>query len=179
MRELSKFFRNYCHANHKKKKGKLLPHIKGWLNRTVTSLTGYSLSDLMFGERNRSIFDKMLPEREQDTSDFEDLDTKLERTFSRIKRKAAERERRRQKGNTSWNLKLEDRVLIKGQNQSDTTKGVSGKFMHVYQGPCSINKILPHSTYQTADNKGKSRDEFNKWQLKPYGKENGPKSHQT
>jgi hypothetical protein len=29
----------------------------------------------MFGERNPSIFDKMLPELKQDTSDIEDLDT--------------------------------------------------------------------------------------------------------
>jgi len=50
----------------------------------------------MFGERKPSIFDKMLPELKQDTSDIEDLDTKLER----IKRKAVERERRRKKGNT-------------------------------------------------------------------------------
>jgi len=61
----------------------------------------------MFGERNPSIFDKMLPEVVQDTSDSEDLDTKFERTFSRIKRKAPKRERRRRKkGNTSWNPKL-------------------------------------------------------------------------
>jgi len=37
----------------------------------------------------------------QDTSYIEDLDIKLERAFSRIKRKAAERERRKKKGNTS------------------------------------------------------------------------------
>jgi hypothetical protein len=98
----------------------------------------------MFGERNCSIFDKMLPEVKQDTSDSEDLDTKFERTFSRIKRKAAERERRRKKGNTSWNLKMEDRVLMQGQNQSDATKGVIDTFMNVYQGPYIFNKILPH-----------------------------------
>lgn len=86
----------------------------------------------------------MLPEVKQDTLDSEDLDIKFERTFSRIKRKAVERERRRKKGNTSWNLKLEDRVLMKGQNQSDATQGVIDKFMNVYQGPYIFNKILPH-----------------------------------
>jgi hypothetical protein len=94
----------------------------------------------MFGERKPSIFDKMLPELKQDTSDIEDLDTK----FERIKRKAAERERRRKKGNTTWNPKLEDRVLIKGQNQSDAARGVIDKFMHMYQGPYIINKVMPH-----------------------------------
>jgi hypothetical protein len=94
----------------------------------------------MFGERKPSIFDKMLPELKQDTSDIEDLDTKLDR----IKRKAVERERRRKKGNTIYNPKLEDRVLIKGQNQSDAARGVIDEFMHMYQGPYIINKILPH-----------------------------------
>jgi len=50
----------------------------------------------MFGDRNPGIFDKMLPELKQDTSDIDDLDTKLER----MKRRAVERERRRKKGNT-------------------------------------------------------------------------------
>jgi len=57
----------------------------------------------MFGDRKPSIFGNILPELKQDTSDIEDLDIKLERAFSRIKREAAERERRRKRGNTSWN----------------------------------------------------------------------------
>jgi predicted transposase YdaD len=59
-------------------------------------LTGYSPSELMFGEKKPSIFDKMLPKLKQDTSNIEDLDTKLKR----IKRKAVERGRRK-KGNTT------------------------------------------------------------------------------
>jgi hypothetical protein len=55
-----------------------------------------------------------------------------------------ERERRRKKGNTTWNPKFEDRVLINGQNQSAAARGVTDKFMHVYQGPYIINKVLRH-----------------------------------
>jgi hypothetical protein len=51
----------------------------------------------------------------------------LERAFSKVERKAAGREGRRKKGNTGWNPKVEDRVLIKGQNQSDAAKGVIDK----------------------------------------------------
>jgi hypothetical protein len=94
----------------------------------------------MFGEEKPSIFDKMLPELKHDISDIEDLDTKLER----IKGKAAERERRIKKGNTTWDPKLEGRVLIKSQNQSDAARCAIDKFMHVHQGPCIINKVLPH-----------------------------------
>ena len=61
--------------------------------------------------------------------------------FKDKKRKAAERERRRRKENTSWNLKLEDRVLIKGQNQSDFAKVVIDKFIHVYQASMKYDFI--------------------------------------
>jgi hypothetical protein len=141
MRELSKFFRIYCHDIHKNW-AELLPHIEGWLNKTVASPTGYSPSELIFGWRRPSIFHKMLPELKLDNSGIEDLDTKFERAFSRISKKAAETERKRNKGNTSWNLRFDDRVLIKSQNQSDATRGVIDKFMHMYQGPYIINKIL-------------------------------------
>jgi len=40
--------------------------------------------------------------------------------------------------------------------------------MHVYQGPYIINKVLPHSSYELVDSKGKLRGEFNKRQLKSY-----------
>jgi hypothetical protein len=71
-------------------------------------LTGYSPLELIFGHRKPSIFDNILTELKQNTSNTEDLDTNLERTFSRIKRIAAEREERRNKGNTTRNPKLED-----------------------------------------------------------------------
>jgi len=74
---------------------------------------------------------------------------------------------------------LEDIFLIKGQNQSDTAKSKTDKFMHVYQGPYIINKILLLATYQTLDNKGQLRGEFNKRQLKPCRTKNDPKNHQT
>jgi hypothetical protein len=74
---------------------------------------------------------------------------------------------------------LEDRVLIKGQNQLDAAKGVSDKFMYLYQGPYIINKLLPYSTYEIVDNKGRLRGKKKKRQLKPYRTENDPKSYQT
>jgi len=61
MREPSKFFRIYCYNNHKKW-AELLPRTQGWLNKTVASSTGYSPSELMFGDRKPSIFDKMFSE---------------------------------------------------------------------------------------------------------------------
>jgi hypothetical protein len=67
--------------------------------------------------------------------------------------------------------------MVKSQNQSDATKDVIDKFMHVYRGPYIINEILPHSTYELVEDKGKLWGEFNKRQLKPYRTENDTNSH--
>ena len=145
MRELSKFFKIYCYENHKKW-AELLPHIEGWLNKTVASSTGYAPLELIFGKNKPNIFQNMLPEFKLKSLDVEELDEKLERAFLRMKRKAADRERKRKKGNANWNPQLGDKVLVKCQNQSDAAKGAIDKFMHVYQGPYSISKVLPYST---------------------------------
>ena len=95
--ELSKFFRISCHDNHTKW-AELLPHTEEWLNLTVKR--GYSPTELMFREKKHGIFDKKLTELKHETLDSEDLDTKLEITFSGLKRKAVDRtkkEERKQK----------------------------------------------------------------------------------
>jgi hypothetical protein len=130
----------------------------------------------MFGKNKPNIFQNMLPEFKLKTLDVEELDAKLERAFLRMKRKAADRERKIKKRNANWNPELGDKLLVKCQNKSDAAKGVIDKFMHVYQGPYSINKILPYSAYEVIDSDGKLRGEFNKMQLKPYRMESDPKN---
>jgi hypothetical protein len=61
-----------------------------------------------------------------------------------------------------------ERQSLRSQNQSDAVKGVNDKFMHLYAGPYTIHRILPHSTYELVDDQGKLRGEFNKKQLRPY-----------
>jgi hypothetical protein len=110
MRELSKFFRVYSH-NNRKRWAELIPHIEEWLNKTVASSTGYSPVELMFGDKRPGIFEKLLAQLKENTAGTEALEAKLERAFARIRRKAAERDRRRKKGNTNWNPCVNDRVL--------------------------------------------------------------------
>jgi hypothetical protein len=105
MRELSKFFRIYCRDIHKKW-AEVLPHVEKWINCAAASSTGYSPMELMFDGRKLSVFDNVLPELDQSFSGVESLEVKWEKAFSRIKRKAEERERRRRRGNASWNPKL-------------------------------------------------------------------------
>jgi hypothetical protein len=54
---------------------------------------------------------------------------------------------------------------------SDAIKGITAKFMHVFEGPFLISKILNHSAYELKDERGKIRGgggEFNNRQLKQY-----------
>jgi hypothetical protein len=55
-REQLKFFRIYCHNNHKKW-AHLLPHIEEWLNKTVVSSTGYFPGALKLGAKKPIIFE--------------------------------------------------------------------------------------------------------------------------
>jgi len=47
MKELSKFYRIYCHENHKYC-ADLLPQIEQWLDKPVGSSTGYAPVELIF-----------------------------------------------------------------------------------------------------------------------------------
>ena len=57
---------------------------------------------------------------------------------------------------------------MRKQPMSDAIKGMTLKFMHVFEGPYIITKLLDHSAYELKDESGKLRGEFNKKQLRLY-----------
>ena len=167
MRELSKFCRIYCHDSHKKW-AELLPHIERWINNTVASGTGYTPTELMYGVKRPNVFDKVMPEVQGLKQDEEDIAVKLEAAYIKMKQKAAARERRHKKGNAIWTPKLNEKVLVRTQPMSDAIKGMTSKFMHVFEGPYIITKLQDHSAYELRDESGKLWGEFNKKQLRQY-----------
>ena len=56
---------------------------------------------------------------------------------------------------------------------SDAIKGMTSKFMHVFEGPYIITMLLDHSAYEMRDERGKLRGEFNKKQLRQYQEADG------
>ena len=62
-------------------------------------------------------------------------------------------------------------VLIKTQPRSDAVKGITAKFIYLYEGSFIISRILGYSAYEVRDERGKECGEFNKKQLKPYKEE--------
>jgi hypothetical protein len=52
---------------------------------------------------------------------------------------------------------------------SDAIKGMTSKFMHVFEGPYIITRILDDSAYELRDKTGRLRSkEFNKKQMRRY-----------
>lgn len=77
------------------------------------------------------------------------------------------REMRRKRRKAEWKPELNE-VLVKTQPLPDPVKGITSKFLHLFQGPYGISKILGHSAYELKDGQGKVKGDFNKKQLKQY-----------
>jgi len=90
------------------------------------------------------------------------------KAYARIRKKARDRRERRKTGNKTWKPKVKDKVLVKTQPASDAAVGVTAKFIHPYEGPYIITRMMPPSTYKISTTSGKVRGEFNKRALKPY-----------
>jgi ribonuclease HI len=168
MKELSKFCRIYCNQNHKNW-AELLPKIEEWLNRTITSSTGYAPIELIFGAKRPDIFAELIPGL--DLPEEEELGTKVLNAYAKMKEKGVKRDRRRKTGNSNWAPKLKDKVLVRIQPMSDAIQGTTAKFMLLYNGPFYISKVYPHSAYELIDEDGRSRGKFSKKALRPYREE--------
>ena len=79
-----------------------------------------------------------------------------------------EREKHSRRGNAEWKPQLGERVLVRTQPISDAVKGITSKFVPLFEGPYEITRVLEHSAYEVRDAKGKLRGERNKKQLKKY-----------
>ena len=54
-----------------------------------------------------------------------------------------------------------EKVLVRAQPASDVAVGVTAKFIHPYEGPYIISRVIPPSTYELSTTSGKVRGEFN------------------
>jgi len=57
---------------------------------------------------------------------------------------------------------------VRAQPASDAAVGVTAKFIHPYEGPYIISRLIPLSTYELSTASWKVRGEFNEKSLKPY-----------
>jgi len=80
----------------------------------------------------------------------------------RMKKREMEREKRRKRGNAEWKPELNEKGLVKTQPISDAVRGITWKFLRLFQRPYRISKVLGHSAYELRGYQGKVRGEFNK-----------------
>jgi len=71
-------------------------------------------------------------------------------------------------GNKVWEPKVNAKVLVKTQPASDAAVGITTKFIHPYEGPYIIFRVILPSTNELTTPSVKVRGEFNKRALKPY-----------
>jgi hypothetical protein len=167
MRELSKYFRIYCHETHKKW-SELVPYIGNWLNSSVSDTTGHAPIELLSAESRPDIFRKLLKKEPDQQPSEEALADKLLKAYAKTKLEAEKRNRNRKLGSTRWRPELKDLVLVKCQPAPDAAQGIIGKFKRPFVGPFVIKKIVAPAMYELADEKGRQRGLFHLQHLKPY-----------
>jgi hypothetical protein len=125
----------------------------------------------MYGFERCNVLSKLMPSIQALDQEEEGIEKKLEKAYSKIRKRAEARERRLKRGNAEWVPKLNEKVLVRTQPISDAVKGITAKFMYLFEGPFLISKVLDYSAYELKDERGKVRGEFNKRQLKQYREE--------
>jgi hypothetical protein len=72
-----------------------------------------------------------------------------------MRKKAKDRRERVKTGNNTWGPKVKKRVLVRAQQASDAAVGVTAKFIHPYEGPYIISRVIPPSTYELSTTVGR------------------------
>jgi len=65
-------------------------------------------------------------------------------------------------GNKIWGTKAKENVLVRAKPASDAAVGVTAKFIHPYESPYIISRVIPPSTYELSTAIGMVRGEFYK-----------------
>jgi len=115
----------------------------------------------MFGGKGPNIFEDFLPEAPEGEAVL-DLQTKIAKAYEKMIRKIGARKKNKKKGKVHWKPKGKDKVLLRTQPVSDATAGVTAKFLHPYERPYVIAKIIPSFTFELADENARIRGQFNK-----------------
>jgi len=86
------------------------------------------------------------------------------KAYAKMRKKGKDRREQRKTRGT----KVKEKVLVRAQPASGAAVGLTAKFIHPYEGPYIISRVIPPSTYELSTASGKVRGEFNKKSLKPY-----------
>jgi len=128
----------------------------------------------MHGTERPNVFRMIFPEKSWPNQE-EGIEEKIRRAYLNMKKREMKREKRRKRGNGEWKPELNEKGLVKTHPISDAVRGITSKFLHLFQRPHRISKVLSHSAYELRDDQGKVRGEFNRKQLNNTNKNYTPK----
>jgi hypothetical protein len=89
----------------------------------------------MFNEPKPYVFKKMLPKTQDQLLAPESLQDTVLCAYLNLKKKAAERKRRKKRATSRCEPGLDDKVLAKCQPVSDAALDITGKCIRPYDGP--------------------------------------------
>jgi len=125
MREIFKFCKIYCSQNHRKW-AKLLPKIEEWLTTRVAGSIGFTLVKLRFEAKKPDLFEEILMKLPENIPESETIGDKVMKAYTRMRKKAGNRRKRRKTGNKTWELKVNDKVPCKGTTSFRCSGGCNG-----------------------------------------------------
>jgi len=137
----------------------------------VNDYTGFTPVELLYQAKKPNLFEGVLTKSPKNVPTPETIGEKVRKAYTRMRKKARDRQERRKTGNKTWEPKVGDKVLVRAQPTSDAVVGVTAKFIRPYEGPYIISRVIPPSTYELSTTDGTVRGEFNKKSLKPYQEE--------
>ena len=165
IRNISIYFRAYCHDRHKSwyKYCNLIELI---INRTPNPTTQVCPEKLMTGKTPESLFDGIPAtvailgptEMEERRAVFEKLKKRAERRMLRMKR-----------SKKKWDIKIGDQVLAREHHLSSSLKGRSHRLELLYSGPLTVTDKFGDDTFELRDElRGRTVGRFHKSSLKPF-----------
>jgi len=93
---------------------------------------------------------------------LEDLQSKIVKAYEKMIRKIDAMKKKKRKGKSQCKPKVKDKLLLRTQPVSDATSGVTATFLHPYERPYVIVKIIPPSTFELTEENAPIRGQFNK-----------------
>lgn len=162
-REIGRILRTYCHDKHTNWV-KWLDSIEYWINNTTHSTTGYNPNQILFGQRNTLVSNKIIQFPEQYEEAKEQI---IEIVRKNLYTNAEKRKMKHDKGKKFPTYQAGQQILVKDHKLSCATDNVIHKFFLIYKGPYTITKIRDNNTVEIEDQQGRINS-YNMKSIKRY-----------
>jgi hypothetical protein len=114
----------------------------------------------LFATERNKLFQKCLPKLLKGEMKHEEIQEKISKAYERMRQRAHDRKNKGKHGNSKWKPKVNDKILVRTQPNSDAIAGVTGQFIRPCEGSYMISKVISPSTVEVCDSNGKFRGQL-------------------